>query len=94
MKSPALVWDAWNRQHINKHNVTVKEVQEAYEAEFGRSSRYENRQAIYGRTKNDRLITIIVSFGKQERPYVVTARDISSKERRTYYEKNHQTKTN
>jgi len=85
MKSPALIWDAWNKRHINKHNVTVKEVQEAYEEEFGRSSSYTNRQAIYGRTKKDRLITIIVSFEKQGGPYVVSARDMSSKERRNYY---------
>lgn len=85
MKLPALVWDAWNKKHIKKHNVSQEEVQEAYEAEFGRSQSYLNRQAVYGKTKKDRLITIIVSFEKQERPYVVSARDISSKERRIFY---------
>ena len=90
-----MAWDEWNRQHIKKHKVTEKEVNEAYEAEFGRSQSYANRQAIYGRTKKDRLITVIVSFEKQKGPYVVTARDISSKEKRNYYhEKEYQTKAN
>ena len=94
MKSPALVWDVWNRQHIKKHNVTEEETREAYKNEIGRSLSYANRQAIYGITKKDRFITIIVSFEKQNKPYVVSARDMSSKERRTYYDKKLQTKTN
>lgn len=85
-KKPALVWDDWNREHIKKHRVTVREAEEAYKAEFGRSDSYEFRQSIYGKTKNGRLITVVVSYAKQPGPYVVSARPMSKSERRKYYE--------
>ncbi len=85
MKKPVLVWDEWNRKHIKKHKVTEEETKEAYINEFGRSESYLKRQSIYGKTKKDRLITIIVSYARQPKPYVVSARDMSKKERRDYY---------
>ncbi len=81
---PALVWDEWNREHIKKHKVTEDEVEEAYANEFGRSDSYQYRQAIYGRTRTGRLITIAVSYKKQTDPYIVSARSMSKAERRKY----------
>lgn len=88
MKKPALVWDKWDREHIKKHKVTTVEVNEAYQNEFGRSDSYLHRQAIYGKTKKGRLLTVIVSYAKQPDPYPTSARDMSRKERKDYYEKN------
>lgn len=85
-RKPAIVWDEWNREHIKKHKVSKQEVEEAYEREFGRSDSYLGRQAIYGITKKGKLVTIIVSYKKQPQPYVVSARNLSKKERRDYYE--------
>jgi uncharacterized DUF497 family protein len=85
-RKPALVWDGWNEKHIQKHGVVKKEVEEAYQNEFGRSYSYLFRQSIYGRTTKGRLVTVVVSYAKQPRPYVVSARVMSKKERRDYYE--------
>jgi len=82
MIKPVLVWDLWNRVHIKKHSVSEKEVEEAYKHEFGRSDTYRDRQAIYGKTQKGRRITIVVSYERQAGPYVVSARNMSKKERR------------
>lgn len=92
MKSKsALVWDEWNIEHIKKHTVTKEEVEEACKSKTVKSKSYLGRQIILGKTKIGRLLTIVVSFEKQQEPYVVSARDMSKKERRLYHEK---TKTN
>lgn len=88
-RKPALIWNEWNLEHIKKHGVTVEEVEEAYQNEFARSDSYLHRESIYGRTSIGRLITVTVSYAKQLDPYPVSARDMSSKERRAYpYEEN------
>lgn len=90
-RKETLVWDAWNREHIRKHKVTVTEVEETYHStEITRQS-YQNRLLILGKTKRGRLLTVVIFKERQENPYVVSARDMSVKERRYYNEK---TKTN
>jgi uncharacterized DUF497 family protein len=84
MKLPRLVWDAWNKEHIKKHKVTVSETEESYQNLIGRSGSYDNREMFFGITKKGRLITISVSYEKQKQPYVVSVRDMSKKERRKY----------
>lgn len=81
---PALIWDEWNTKHIDKHKVTKIEIEEAYAQELGRSESYAKREAIFGRTMKNRPVAIIVSYAKQPLPYVVSARDMSKKERRKY----------
>lgn len=80
----ALVWDEWNIEHIKKHKVSVKETEEAYQNLVGKTGSYDNREMFFGITKNNRPITISVSYKKQKRPYVVSVRDMSRKERRKY----------
>lgn len=86
-----LVWDEWNKEHIKKHKVSVSEVKQACKNEIVTKQSYLNRQMILGVTKNKRLLTVFLSFEKQKEGYVVSARDMSLKERKVYYEK---TKTN
>lgn len=81
-----LVWDKWNKKHIEKHNISTEEVEEAYTNRFGHSRTYLNRQAMYGKTKNGKLVTIIVSYAKPSELYVVSARVMSKKERRIFYD--------
>jgi len=85
-----LVWDEWNKEHIKKHKVTVKEVEEVYKSTKIAKQTYLNRKLILGNTRKNRLLTIVISTEKQINPYVVSARDMSKKERRYFYE---QTKT-
>ena len=79
-----LFWDDWNKEHITKHKVTVKEVEEAYKSKKIIKGSYLGRKLILGKTIKDRLLTIIVSFAKQQNPYVVSARDMNQKERKFY----------
>jgi uncharacterized DUF497 family protein len=87
---PKLIWDDWNKRHFRKHNLRVKEVDETYSHELGRSKSYLARLVIYGKTNKGKLLAIVVSQTEHSNLYVVTARIMSKKERRLYYE----TKTN
>lgn len=86
-----LVWDKWNIEHIKKHQVTKEEVEQVYKSKVVKRQTYLNRILILGKTKEKRFLTIVISHEKQKESYVVSARDMSRKERRYYYE---QTKTN
>ena len=85
-----LFWDEWNIEHIKKHDVSVNEVEEVYKSKKITKQSYLDRNIILGKTKKERLLTVVISTEKQKNPYVVSARDMSKKERRYYYE---QTKT-
>jgi uncharacterized DUF497 family protein len=81
----SLVWDAWNIEHIKNHGVSVKEVEEIVSFKDKRSLKsYQRRLIILGRTKKKRLLTIVLAKEKQTAYYVVTARDMSKKERRYF----------
>lgn len=87
-----ITWDGWSIEHIKKHDVNISEVREVVKGKIARSKSYLDRQVIYGITKKKRLLTIILSFEMQKEGYIVSARDMNSKERKIYdYEK---TKTN
>lgn len=88
-----LVWDECNKEHIKKHNVKIEEVEEIYNSKFITKQSYQNRILILGKTRHERLLTIVISREKQENPYVVSARDMSVKERRYYYERTKTYKT-
>lgn len=86
-KTDRLVWDKWNIEHIKKHNVNKDEVEGIFKSKICVVSSYLGRKLVLGKTKEGRLLTVIISFEKQENPYVVSARDMSKNERKIYYEK-------
>ena len=87
-----ITWDGWSIEHIKKHTVNMSEVREVVKSDVLIKESYFSRQIIYGKTKKNRFLTVVLSFENQKEGYVVSARDISSKERKIYnYEK---TKTN
>lgn len=87
-----ITWDGWSIEHIKKHAVNMSEVREVVKSGFLIKESYFNRQIIYGKTKKNRFLTVVLSFENQKEGYVVSARDMSSKERKIY---NHEkTKTN
>lgn len=83
-----LIWDDWNREHIKKHKVTVQEVEEVWGSYDLVKMSYLGRSMVFGKTRRGRLLTVVLSYFKQSSPYVVSARDMSHKERSAYYEKN------
>ena len=79
-----LVWDNWNKKHIEKHSVTTTEVEEVYKSPVAIKQSYLGRTMVFGKTKNGRFLTIVLSFGEEKDAYVVSARDMSKNERKIY----------
>ena len=84
VKIDKLVWDEWNIQHIAKHNVIPKEVEEALHKKFIVKESYRSRLSLVGKTEAGRIITIIVHEDQKNIYYVVTARDADELETKDY----------
>lgn len=56
-----LIWDEWNREHITKHGVTPKEVEEVCHGEFEIIESFRRRLELKGRTKKGKKLVIILS---------------------------------
>lgn len=83
-----LIWDEFNLNHIQKHDVTQLEIIEASQKiKLILESKFK-RLAVIGKTKNNRLITFILDKKDKDSYYLVTARDTSRVERRIINEKN------
>ena len=82
-----LVWDDWNVEHIKKHEVSVIEVEKACYQPINSFKSYQNRLIILGKTKNNRLLTLVLMKKNKGVYYLVTARDMSRKERKLTNEK-------
>lgn len=83
-------WDQGNREkNFIKHGVTNKEAEEAVTNKLpfifpdeGHSG-IEKRYALYGKTDQGRRLSIVFTIRK-EKVRIITARDMSKKERRAY----------
>ncbi|MBP9702529.1 BrnT family toxin [Candidatus Woesebacteria bacterium] len=78
----SLIWDEFNITHITKHGVSVEEVEAACRNQLHVLTSYNNRQMLFGVTNKSRYLTIILEKNYSNHYYVVTARDISRKERK------------
>lgn len=77
-----LQWDEFNVEHIAKHDVSVVEVEEACKNKIYIDETYESRYLLVGKTKTDRMISVVLVNKHKLRYYAVTARDSSKGERR------------
>lgn len=81
-----IIWDEWNTQHIQNHNVLIEEVESVAQKFITHKKAKKGRYALFGRV-GARMITIIVRRESLGVYYPVTARDSAKKERRHVYEK-------
>jgi uncharacterized DUF497 family protein len=81
-KVKQLIWNNWNIKHIKKHKVSVIEIKEACQSGGRTLETYKKRIIVFGKTKKGRSLTIVLSPIEKNKYYVVSARDISRKERR------------
>lgn len=81
-----LIWTQWNQEHIQKHNVTIVQVETAAKNLIAHKRGYTGRYIILGRVET-RILAIIVVRERKGEYLVVTARDADKKERRRVYEK-------
>lgn len=77
----------WSADHIAAHDVTLDEVREAilehpYWAVLGR----DGTTLIYGRTYPGRYV-FVVAIAEGEEAFIVTARDMTDAEKRTFRRK-------
>lgn len=56
-----LIWDYWNRQHLARHSVTTKEVEEICHGKYHAVLSYRKRIQLTGKTKVGRKLIIILS---------------------------------
>lgn len=86
VKVKHLIWDDTNRKHIEKHNVTVGEVEQAGKNQLVHQKGKKGRYLIIGRV-GSRILTVIINRKGIGIYYPVTARDAAKKERKRIYEK-------
>lgn len=80
-----LIWDAWNIEHISRHNVIPEEVEETCQNSPVVQQGKKDRLLIIGSTKKSRILTIILDAEEVEGEfYPVTAHSASKKERKIY----------
>jgi len=85
-----LIWDEWNVEHIADHGVEPEEVEDVCTSRrrlvlrIGLSKRGLKRYQVFGPTDSGRLLTIILDRVQPGQFYVVTARDMTEREKRRY----------
>jgi hypothetical protein len=57
----ALIWDKWNRNHLRKHKVSVREVEEVCLGKHNAVKSYRKRILICGRNKAGKKLAIVIS---------------------------------
>lgn len=90
MRIEELVWEHDNVEHIAKHNVLPKEVEELFFEDapyFQRSSRKQQLYRVYGQTTTGRYLFCVMLYLGKDRGYIITTRDMSNAERRLYKRK-------
>lgn len=88
LKLDELLWDAWNEEHVLRHGVEPREVEEAV---FDASSlvlrtrgKDQTRYVILGLTDAGRYLFVVLEPQAGNRAYVITARDMDDGERRRF----------
>ncbi len=81
-----LVWDASNIEHIGRHGVSPDEVEQAIFTTtcYIRRGKGEDIYYVFGHAEGGRHLFIVVHDLHGGVGYVVTARDMSDKERNLY----------
>ena len=90
MRIEWLIWDDWNVDHIAEHGVEPEEVEQICQhgphlARRAGITRYGlPRYYVYGQTTSGRYLFIVLDREHKAIFYVVTARDMTSAEKRMY----------
>jgi uncharacterized protein len=84
LKIDWLIWDDWNRDHIAQHQVAQQEVEELIEGPCLRRKTRSGCYMVYGRSYAGRYLTAVVSPRNEGSVYVVTAREMTSTEKKDF----------
>lgn len=84
MNIDELFWDEVNEEHISRHAVTRKEVEDVcFSKNFVRKSG-RDKFAVWGQTSSGRYIMVILGARDYGSFYPITARVMGEKEKRRY----------
>ena len=84
VKIHQVLWDEWNIEHISLHRVSSVEVEKALsDPRVVFLPTYNDRIVVLGRS-GERLLSVVMAEEKEGIFYIVTARDMSIKERGLY----------
>ena len=82
-----LIWNEHNVEHIAAHQVTPDEVEDAiWDSPLFERRRGEQRYHVYGQTSAGRYLFIVLDLESDALFYVVTARDMTGREK-AYYQR-------
>lgn len=80
-----LKWDSRNMAHIKKHDLSPRQVEQVFiQGVYFAAEGKKGKLLVHGRCGR-RLLTVVLA-PEHGSYYVITARDMSRKERRRYYE--------
>lgn len=79
-----LIWDSWNIDHIARHDVTPKEVDEACHSDHSVRETHEGRLMVISPARSGKLLAIVLAFKEEGVYYPITAWPASGKLRRIY----------
>jgi uncharacterized DUF497 family protein len=80
-----LIWDEWNIEHIKKHQITPEKVEESLTDKYVVFiSGHTKRVMSLGRSGKKLITTVLQQQKIKTHYYVVTARDMATKERAIY----------
>lgn len=80
-----LEWDARNIAHIKRHDLSPRQVEQVFiQGLYFAAEGKKGKLLVHGRCGR-RLLTVVLAL-ENGSYYVITARDMSRKERRHYYE--------
>jgi uncharacterized DUF497 family protein len=82
-----LIWDAWNLEHIAKHNVSQRAVEEVLAGEPMAIATYKGRLQMIGPDASDRILSVVIGPDREQAAgtfYCFSARPASRKERLHY----------
>jgi len=87
---PSITWTEESEDHIARHGVTAEEVQEAlYTRPRWIAPGRSETTLVYAVTSAGRFLLVVIVPALDGGVYVVTARDLTDSERRTFRRKGH-----
>jgi len=82
-------WTEWSEEHIAEHEVSAAEVEEVVYQKPYLERREGQEVLVYGQTDSGRYLLVVLApdTEPQETSFVVTARELTSKEKAAYRKK-------
>jgi uncharacterized DUF497 family protein len=78
----AVLWDQWNISHIAHHGVEQAEVEELLEGNPQIRKSRTGSYVLYGQSEAGRYLIVVIAPRSQGMVYVITARDMSDREKK------------